>query len=191
VLRLEIHSQPTRIGHRVSFPKIELRVPRVDFQVSTQHANFELQIEGPNFALDASAAYAEIGLRDVHRLAKDFAQRASEAAVAGIDRVVRDGERLAAIEERVDPRQLIAELAVSAAWPDDNKMTNVGLVPTSRISVDVSGHVSAEVGWPDVSVNLGRRQVGIDVTRGRIESYIRQKAKVDIEAVGDRFSVLG
>lgn len=181
----QIKSTPALIGIRTTPGKLNIRQKKADMELNIQHPKLEIRTQKPKIKIDQSAAWAERGLKNFLDLSRETAQLAKQAAAQGIERVVRQGNELAAIENETDPIPIQAEENAFELFKVDY---NLGTMPKSGPDIQlIRGKVDTELHRGKVNLQVKVNKPEINYTRGKVDIYLRQKNSIDIRYVGDSF----
>ncbi|MDK2919036.1 MAG: hypothetical protein PWQ37_1769 [Candidatus Petromonas sp.] len=181
-LLLKINTSPALIGINTTPGKMEITQPKADINMNTEHPRIEIHSEQVRVQIDQYQCFAEAGLKNYLDLTKETVQLAKQAAMQGIERIVRQGNELAAIENGLDP---IPNQAEENAFELFKKEFNFDLIPKSRPKIDFKGGtVDIKVHEGKVNMDIKVNKPQINYTPGKVEIYLRQKNSIDIQYVG-------
>lgn len=187
MLRLNIETQPAKLGLMLRMPQVELDRVGKGMQIDSKPPAIDISIDFPMIEIDDAAPKAEIGLKPTLMIARELAAAGRQAAHDGIARWAREGDELARIESGTD----FAAVAAERAWPGDNRQINVDVAPKSRIKVRVHGRLEIEARPGRMELDMEPEKVSVALRPGVVKSYLAQKAAIEIHVVGDRYSVVG
>lgn len=189
MLRLEIHFQRAKLDTDVTYPKTDVHIPRNRINQTIDFPKADIKIDQPTVEIDTTQAKSEIGLKNYDELGQVAANQAMKKALEGLERKVQQGDLLAMIE-RGD--QLV-ELIEAEAWPEDEQLWqwNVDFVPKSSIAVQTQGGVDIAItpGQVEIEATVNLR-AKVNLSWGMVQTYIKQKEFIEIQAVGNRYSAL-
>lgn len=187
MLRLEITTRPARLDLSTRLPQVQVDYHPRSVRIESTPPELEIELELPRVEVDASKPWAELGLKPPLQFAAELAAAGRQAMDEAIATWAREGDALARIEGNVD----IPTLAEERAWPGDRRQINVDIAPKSLIDVTVHGELEVDFSPGQVDVDVEFEPVLISWRRGAVQSYLAQKAAIEIRVVGDRFSALG
>lgn len=104
-----------------------------DFSLGNQKIELALQIDYPAVEIDFTSCWEDMGYRHLVSLEKEFAARARETALAGIERRAGEGKEMT-VPGR-DIREIIAAQAERRAWPE--REFRLDIVPHNPPSISV------------------------------------------------------
>lgn len=185
MLRLEITTQPALLALSIRLPQVEIDYRPESMRIESTPPAVEISIDFPTIEMDASAAWAELGYKPPQQYAADLAAAGRQAVDEAILRWAREGDRLALMQTDVPT------LAQERVWHGDGRQINVDIAPKSRVEVSIDGDVAIDAVPGQVQVEVPQESVSISWRRGAVETYLAQKAAIEIRTVGDRLSVLG
>lgn len=170
------------IGIQTNPAKMKISQPKVDFELRQKQPKIILQAEPIQVKIDQSQCRNEIGFKTNTAFGDDNAARGKQAASEGIDRIVSEGNQLAAIENRADA---IAEIAAQNTLQIYD--FNIEFLPKSRPQIDfVGGKVDIKVDEGYVDVISKPNKPIIDVESGSVEIFMRQKPEIHFEYIGQK-----
>ncbi|TCO76468.1 DUF6470 family protein [Marinisporobacter balticus] len=183
---LRITTTPALIGIQTNSAKIELHQQQADMQMNIEQPKLEIHTEQGKVQIDQYPCRAEEGLKNNIDLLKDTAVFAKQKAMQGIERIVRQGNQFAAIQNKTDA---VAEQAEENAYHLFDKEFNFGSVPKSRPNIDFTGgNVEINVVEGKVNLQVKVNKPTLNYTRGNVEVYLRQKNSINIEYVGKKLN---
>ncbi|MDN5364593.1 MAG: hypothetical protein PWQ91_1655 [Eubacteriales bacterium] len=126
----------------MQLPVLKTEKGPADFHLRAGKTDFVLQIEYPAVEIDFTSCWEDMGYRHVVSLEKEFAARARETAMDGIERRAGEGKGMT-VPER-DIREIIAAQAERRAWPE--REFRLDIIPHQPPSVSVcEGRVRIKV----------------------------------------------
>lgn len=183
---LKITTTPAQIGIKTTPARLEIQQPKADVALNIEHPRVEIDSEPIQVQIDQYQCFAEAGLKNFLDLTKEGAQIAKNKAMQGIERIVSQGNALAAIHQGGNP---IADQAEENAFHLDDAEFNFDLIPKSRPKIDfIGGEVDIKVIEGKVNPKVKVNKPIVDYTRGKVEIYLKQKNSINIEYVGKKFN---
>lgn len=134
--------------------------------MQTTYPKVYIDRELPKVIVDQYECFAEAGLKNNTDLSREFVEYARSQFLAGVDKIVSEGNRMARIENRMP--DAIPEIAFDNAM--ENKDWNIDIIPKSRPKIDVKGHLNLE--WEMGKLNFYKESV-LNYKKGNeLGSYI-------------------
>lgn len=186
MLRLDIDIQHAKLGLEIEQPKTNVTIPKPSARVETEPPAFYVDIDLPRMYINARKAFGDIGLKDLLSLAREQAQRAREKGWKAIGGISADGDQMAAIEHGAR----VAQVTAAGAWPEEDRVLNVDARPKHSPEMIVVGGVEFSATWGYVETNWRNEWIDLDLRWGAVRTYLRQKAHIEIRAVGNRLSLV-
>lgn len=121
--------------------------------MQTTYPKVYIDRELPKVIVDQYECFAEAGLKNNTDLSREFVEYARSQFLAGVDKIVSEGNRMARIENRMP--DAIPEIAFDNAM--ENKDWNIDIIPKSRPKIDVKGHLNLE--WEMGKLNFYKESV--------------------------------
>lgn len=184
-LELRIDTTFAQIALETRLPQVELRTTLPQVQLTTEPPAVVVDIDWPQVELDQTEPLSEIGLKGHLPLARDYAALGQQKTYEAIARMAQHGDALARIEEGRDTSELIAELT----WPVSQKELNIGLMPSSPVKVDFHGEIDVSIIPGSLDVDLSGGELDLRAHMGEVKLWFAVAPKVEIDAVGTRYSV--
>lgn len=186
---LRITTTPALIGINRTPGGLDMRQPKADMELNIEHPKVEIHSELGQVRIDQSQCFAEAGLKSYAELTADNAGFARQKVMQTIEKIVRQGDEMMAIETKGDP---IPEQAEENAFLWDDVEVNLDLIPKSRPKIDfVGGTVDIQVKEGRVNLQVQVNKPMVNYTPAKIDVYLRQKNSIQIEYVGAKFNQLG
>ncbi len=186
---LKITTKPALIGIETTPAKLSIQQPKADIQMNTQHPKVEIHTEPVQIQIDQYECFAEAGLKNYLDLTREGAQYGYQQAMAGLERIVRQGNELADVHLDTNP---IADQAEENAYQLYMHDFNMDTIPKSRPKIDfVGGNVDIKAieGNPNMQVKVNKPIV--EYNPWKVDIYLRQKNSINIEYVGKKLDVFG
>ncbi len=181
---LIINTTPALIGISTTPGKLSIQQPKADVSMHTEHPKVEIDNKFPKVKIDQYECFAERGMKNYLDLTKETVQLAKQSAMQGIERRVRQGNELAAIENGRNP---IARQAEENAFELFNKEFGLDFIPKSRPRIElIEGKPKITVHEGKVNIDVKVNKPIINYTRGKVDIYLRQKNSIDIQYVGEK-----
>lgn len=180
---LQITKVDGRLGIETTNAKMQIRQPKADFEIEKKSAKLEMKTDQLKVTIDQQQCFNETGLMDYMTLTEYNADLGRQGVAQGIDRIVSEGNLLAAIENKIDA---IAEIALNNTEPKLDY--NFDLTPKSRPKIGYTGgtvDIRVEDGY--VTVHSKPNKPIIEVQNGKVEITLLQHPKLEIKFIGDNF----
>jgi hypothetical protein len=184
--QLRIEQTFGRIGIEQTRGSMRMQVLPADFKITQKPAVVRIEKDWPAVQIDWRATRASMGYKDIVPFQKDVARKGRSAALSGIQRIAREGDRLGRIEAGGNP---IPDIAEAAAWPA--KDFNIALMPDRPPVISAAGRLDIKIMPGDVSVDSTTRFPQISGQGGTIDVYVKVKPSIKIEVVGRQIDLLG
>jgi len=148
--------------------------PAVD--IETKMPKVEIKSEQIKVTIDQSQQFSESGLKSNSEITDEGAQLGAQEASKGVARIVDQGNQLGDVHKGFDA---IPEQANQNAFHLYDKDWTIENMPKSRPKIDfVGGEVDVKVNEGTIDNKTRRKEVDSNYQRGKIEIYMRQKAKL-------------
>lgn len=159
-----------------------IRQPEADVNMHTEHAQVKIKNEQVEVQIDQYKPFAEAGLKNFADLTKEYVNIGKSTAAQGIARIVRQGNQMADIHKTPNA---IPIQAVENAFEMFNKQFSYGAIPQSMPEIDFKGgKAHIEVNEGKVTFDVKPNKPTLNYTRGKVETYLRQKNSIDIQYTG-------
>lgn len=185
MMQLQVTNIRAQIGISTYDAVISVRQPGAGMEIATRRPVLNARTEHPQVRIDQRRCFAEIGRKGIDEFTGDFAREGREAVIVAVSRMVREGNRMAAIKNKADA---VAEIAMNKALPPPVDF-NITLIPTSRPKIDFVGGVSFNPEPGVVNINFNPGTAEFQSTRGRVELYLQQKPEFAFQFVGENVDI--
>lgn len=181
-MALQINTIKPQIQIQTIKGEFSIRQPKPEVSIKTERPKLNIDSELPKVKIDQYQPFSEAGLKNYIDLTKENAMYAKQKVMEAIARYVDDGNRLAMIEISQDP---IPELAEKNAWGNE-KVFDIGTLPKSRPEIDVTGRLDINFTMGKVSIDVKINKPIINITRNKVNIYLKQKPEIDIRYVDEK-----
>ncbi len=184
---LKITTQPALIGIKTTPARLSIQQRKADVEMNTEHPKVEIRTEPIRVQIDQYECFAEAGLKNLFDLTLENAGYSYRQAMAGIERIARQGNEMADIHLNTNP---IADQAEENAYELYVHEVNFDMIPKSRPKIDFVGgdlDIRVKEGGPNIKVQINKPIIRYHP--GKVEIYLRQKHSVHIEYVGKKLDV--
>ncbi|MEW9123763.1 MAG: DUF6470 family protein [Thermotaleaceae bacterium] len=183
---LRITTTPALIGIDRRPGGFDMKSPKADMTLNIEHAKVEIHTEQGQVRIDQSQCFSEAGLKNVFELTADNASFSKQKLMETIERIVRQGKEMRAIENKTDPIPFQAE---ENAFGWKQKSFAFDLIPKSRPKIDfVGGAVNIQVKEGKVNPQVQVNKPIVNYTPDKLDIYLRQKNSIQIEYIGTKFN---
>ncbi len=101
--RLEMHSTPMKLAMQSTRARQEITTDKQNLKLESEPSQFTINRMKSELRIDQSACFAEMGSKSPEQFSADNASYGYSMVLQGIERVVDQGNQLAAIENKSDP----------------------------------------------------------------------------------------
>ncbi|HWP95343.1 MAG TPA: DUF6470 family protein [Syntrophomonadaceae bacterium] len=180
-MELRISSQMARMGLNITRPSMNLTnsLPQIELELTP--SRLEISSPSPRIEIDQSQCFADEDHRNVADFMQYWTDYSRSQMTQGIDRIVSDGNNLAAIQTGFS----IADLGAEAV--DDQKEFEIIAVPSQppRIDWEIQP-VSYQFTPGTVQITANPGQINNQFQWGKVEAYVAQPSSLDIQWIDDR-----
>jgi hypothetical protein len=181
---LEIRSVPAKLHVETTRPQLDIKTRRAQLELSHKNIELDIHTEMPRVIIDSDECFDTIGLMDPVDLARKAAQQGMRQALAYIGKVAEDGDRMAELENPVNP---IPEIAWRDACPEHEFVLD--FIPKGRPKVTVTGGVRISTkNEGGVRGKYTPGGVSIRYTPAEVKISVAQYASISIRYVREGFS---
>ena len=175
---LDIRTQDAALAIRTRDASVQIRQRTATYRASVRPAKMHIQSEIPRFTVDRSAFQAQMNNRSVMGWIRSCAQEASHAALQGVGRIAREGDRLMKIYNR---HQTVAAIVAGRAG--------------KSVSINVAAAQDPEIRWQEGKMEVfwephemqvewnAPDPVSYDVTAGTVDIRMEQMPDIRIQAM--------
>lgn len=178
MIDLQIHQQFGRIGLKTIPLQYVLTIRPPELQVQQQPAAITLEQPAATLDINMTPARESLGYCGIAAQQRVFNQDASAAFNAGLERRVREGNELGAIEKKITVAQVVSQ----SMEPIDKHLELVSIAPI-QITVQVNP-IDMQIRVLAVSTDFTRGTIQGNLQYGTVQSYLEQEPYVQIQAVG-------
>lgn len=185
MVNLQVQQQFGRIGLQTNPFAFNLRIKRAQLDIEQRSAQIVLENTPLQIDIDWSPYRESIGYRGIEAQQREFNEDAKAALEQGIERRAQDGDALGHIEKNVS----IAQVVNNAMQPAAKDLELASIEP-ARFTVRPSSLTwSVELGGIVGTYAAG--YVSTEFQYGKVQSYLEQKAAIELHAVGEVFDRKG
>ncbi|WP_432407093.1 DUF6470 family protein [Wukongibacter sp. M2B1] len=184
---LKITMRQGFIGLNINQGSMNIDYGKSNFNMEIKDPKIDMEITQAKVMIDQTRPFSEAGLKKIDEFNRMNTEKARQACLQGIGKIVRQGNELARIDTGVNP---IPSQAKYNAFDQDIKEFNIGFIPKSRPEITLNeGRVEINLQEGYVNIENRPRDVYLDVNRANVEVYIRQKPFIDIEYIGNNLDM--
>ncbi|MGB9812189.1 MAG: DUF6470 family protein [Thermovenabulum sp.] len=149
------------------------------FDLEKNPPELDINLELPKIEkIDLKAPFSEIGLADMPTLSKQWFYENQYLTWQAVEKIVREGDELGAIEKGVS----ISDIAELNAFPE--KDYNVDLIPDSPPEIFFKeGKINASLKEGFVKVKINPFPIDISYEYGEVKPYLQKPPYIKITAV--------
>lgn len=182
--RLELTNTMTQIGIEQQRATVSMRQPKADVKMNQPQPDVEYIKTKSQLEIDQTVAFADANLKHPFRMVREAAARARQDVLKGLAEEAAEGDRLMKIEYH--NQNVIQQIAREESEPTP-KQFNIGFMPSSAGKVKIFYQPSS------IEIKVNRGNFNIDITPnyptikfnpGDLQIYLKQKASLQIQAVG-------
>lgn len=183
---LRITTTPALIGIDRTPGGFDMQQPKADMALNIEHVKVEIQTQHGQVRIDQSQCFSEAGRKPISEVAADTSSFSRQKLMEAIERIVRQGKDMRAIENKADP---IVNHAEENAFGWKNKEFAFDLIPKSRPKIDfVGGEVDIQVREGKVNLQVQVNKPIVNYTPDKLDIYLRQRNSIQIEYMGTKFN---
>ncbi|NLA59053.1 MAG: hypothetical protein GX855_09170 [Firmicutes bacterium] len=180
MLQLRLNQYFGRIGIDHVPSKLEISCPMAVMEIRQELGQMEMERVPPAVKIDLKEALGDLGMKKPDQLAQKVTMDAWQTYHRGIDRVVAEGDRLSRIE--LGGRPLMDILRENF---NQQKELNMTAAPKARPTIEmVGGDFSYRYNLGGVSIDVEPQPPEIRYYPGKVEVYLLQKPRLEIEVIG-------
>jgi len=178
-LELRINRQPALIGLNITQAKVQLQTTPGRVEIETIPAQLDIQSPRPQLHIDQSQCFADKGFKSPERVTADQVSKAQADYMSGLDRIASEGDQLSKIKATS-----IADIAGSHSGQQYD--FNVQCVPKQPPIINCEVYpVQFNNQAAKVNVNYIPANVELNYQPSQVETFLRQKATLEINWVGN------
>ncbi|WP_027416153.1 DUF6470 family protein [Aneurinibacillus terranovensis] len=178
----------TKIGWDVQRPTYTFEPAHTQLHIEQKPAEMILHRTQPVVQIDQSQCRADMDLKSTAQQNAEFAAYGRKSVLEYIARVTAEGEQMGAIENKGN---VIADIAKGKKFMTDHQF-GYGNVPGN-----LSLHMNGIPGELNIEWKLGGTSIDVQQTpfhqryeKGKIDYYIQQKNRLNIQVSGDNVDTL-
>lgn len=181
-MAIKIEQTFAQIGLKTSLPQFKLQIREPRLEIREQLPAVQISQENVQIRCDATQCRAEIGLLNPVAFSRQNAQEGFRESMAYIGRVAQKGDMMA----RIDKYDISSVMAQLGAQAFEQHQFNVDRIPKSPVEVEVIPaklQMDWQLGQLEVRPRFG--DVSGELIRGKVDVFLRQKASIAVEYMGE------
>lgn len=182
--RLELHNTFAQLGIQQRNATIEIKQSKAELNYNQPQPDMHIDKSGGKLEIDQTEAFADANLKHPFRNIKEWAQRAKQKILQGISEEANEGDRLMKIEGLSN--SAIPEIAKQES-ESPPKQFNIGFMPSSADKVKFHyepSKIDIKINTREINYDVKTHEPVIKYHAGDFNIYLRQKASLQIQAVG-------
>ncbi|WP_442602609.1 DUF6470 family protein [Paenibacillus sp. KN14-4R] len=164
---VQIHTQNAKLGIVANRGVLDIEQPRATMEMKTTRPQLDIHSENGELRIDQSRAWDALGAGGTLKMLQSIYQEARRVGMEGVARIVQDGNRMAAIQNKAD-----AFVELAAFRPQQfNEFNYLGDASFDNVDIDYIPHK------PDIRVQDGQLSIDTQVNNPIVNSH---SGKLDI-----------
>ncbi|MDZ5471954.1 DUF6470 family protein [Bacillus sp. 31A1R] len=187
---LQITKTMMKIGINQSRGHIELRQPMAEIEYNQPQPEVKMTKTKSKLEIDQSEAFADANLKNPFRVIKEWASEAKKRVLLDIAKEISQGNRMMTIEHQ--DKSIIPQLAKEDSQPAP-KQFNIGFMPETAEKVHFKytpSKITMDVDLENFKLKAKINKPQINFQRGHVSIYTKQKASIDIQAIGINMDII-
>ncbi|MPL97844.1 hypothetical protein SDC9_44039 [bioreactor metagenome] len=169
MLYLNISSQNAKLQYNIKDPVLNLQTTKPQLQINTEPAKLDIHQAKGQLEIDNTAYRYSIGIKTMQDMARDNARAGRQTALEAIGRIAREGDRMAAIENK---ENVFANMAAENNIQQPPEITWAPIA-APRLHYNFNpAQINITPGTLDI--NLQRGDVAANLDRGTVDFRIAQ-----------------
>ncbi|WP_127568949.1 DUF6470 family protein [Paenibacillus xylaniclasticus] len=178
-LRLSIRQTNAAIGIQTEPSRQIMESPSGEQSIETQNGAMEFEYSDSKLSIDSSEAWHGLGKGPNLEWSSGIYSQMQSIFLQHLAKKVEEGQRMADI---TNPRSAFADLAMDALFRENPVDYQVGTPGYDNVKLDYeAGSVQTTIEPTTVQINYIPHRPNIEVQRGNLEIYLRQKNTIEIE----------
>ncbi len=181
--RLEIEQTPAKLGLDIKKPEMKLKQKKADFELNQKKAEMSIQQENLRVEVDNYPPRRDMGYLNYQDRGKQIASKGKQQAMKGIAKKAKDGDRMAAIEEKANRGgKVIVQLAKEAMTADKREIT---IEHKEGPDINVrEGNLEIDIKPQKPEINFSANKPEVSLNWGKVDAYLRQKPDLQFKETG-------
>lgn len=182
--RLELHNTFAQLGIQQRNASIDIRQPQAEIKYNQSQPNIKIEKSEDKFEIDQTEAFADANLKHPFRAVKEWAERAKQKILQSFSEEANEGDRLMKIEGQT--KSIIPEIAKQESETKP-KQISFAQMPSSTDKVKIHyqpSDIKIKVNTENISFDVKTHTPKIKYNPGSFQIYLKQKASLQIQAIG-------
>jgi hypothetical protein len=184
--QIRINSTKGKIGLQTTKPIQEIQQAPAELTIQQPKAELEIDRTPSRLTIDQTKAWEDMDLKHISRRIEEFAQNGYQDWLEGLARVSSQGDELMMIEHGGTP---LADQAETNSLTMQHEF-GLGWIP-SHFSVKIDYKpTQLDINWkthePNINVEINKPIH--NYTRGKVETYLKQRPELAIDFVGGKIN---
>ncbi|MFW6386517.1 MAG: DUF6470 family protein [Bacillota bacterium] len=179
--QIAIHQRAAKLGLNERPPVLELDNKLEELRLEESEDSLEINVEDAELKVDNYPALYDLGYRNIEDAGRDIAEKGRETWLESVGQYARNGDRLMKFQEN-DVADIAAEEAKAKEKELNIKHKRGPEVNFTEHGLEIE-HLPKEIRGEYTGIHKLNRP-GIDLTRGRVKTYLRQEASLEFEYRG-------
>jgi len=175
--QLQIRQTYAKIGIQTTPAKLNIQQPKASMKIHQKPIKVEINSTNPELNIDMTRAWSGLGKRTQSELTNTIYNQTKQMVVNGVAKIARDGDRLAAIHQQVNPIPSIAAQDLFEMPPIQIE----GEAGYDNVDIRVQpGNLNIQWSGRTVNIDIQPQKPIINNQQGKVETYLRQKNSIQI-----------
>ncbi len=183
--RLELHNTFAELGINKRNATIQIRQPQADMSYNQPQPDVKMHKTKGKLTIDQTEAFADAGLKHPFRMTQEQFSRSKQKVLQAISAKASEGDQLMKIETQ-GSSSVIPQIAKNKSEPAQKEF-NIGFVPSSTSKVKIHyqpSEIKIDVNLENFKLRVKPNKPIIKFNQGDLQIYLKQKANLQIQAVG-------
>ncbi len=182
-VQLEINQSFSKIGMDIKNPSMQVSQNKGEIALDKGLGEQSINKKDAKVNIDNYPAEYDLGYRNTEDFMKDFSQKGKETALSQIAKYANQGDQLMRIESGGDP------IVSQAKENSKRNEKDIGIRWKRGPSISVSkDQLDINYNPRDVKVNYSKGNFSSDFNWGKINTYLEQKANLEINVRGSNLN---
>ena len=180
--RLNIDIQNAEYELKITKPKMKISGQKANYKIDKKAHKFTISNKAAKLTIDNYPAFSQLdSMKKPMDMLKKYASLGKQAGMAATSKFVREGDRMAAIE---NGGNAIVEIEAGKMYQGANKSINIEHFPKNRIKISVEKGYSKGNYTPGNIKTIASSNLKIEAEMGDVTGKVTKRAKVNIDVVG-------
>lgn len=182
--RLELHNTFAKLGIKKRNATIQIRQPQAELTYNQPQPEVKMYKTKGKLTIDQTEAFADAGLKHPFRMTEEQFIKSKQKVLQALATKAAEGDRLMKIEYQSS--SVIPQIAKNNSEPPQKEF-NIGFVPSSMSKVKIHyepSKIKMDVNLENFTLHVKPNKPIIKFNQGDLQIYLKQKANLQIQAVG-------